>query len=88
MEKHQIRKVLKKTLLNSEGGAWIKMITITEDRYNQLLGSKAHLDELIARGVDNWDGYVGSTHYCPECDKESEWHEVGSECSGCGTEQD
>jgi len=32
-------------------------VTITKKEYDILLKSQAHLNLLIERGVDNWDGY-------------------------------
>lgn len=56
-------------------------ITITKAEYESLLDKSAHMDELRARGVDNWEGYVGSSNYCGECDEEISWSTT--ECPSC-----
>lgn len=49
-------------------------VTITKSELERLQAVDAHMDELQARGVDNWGGYVGSTNYCGECDEEISWN--------------
>lgn len=61
-----------------------EMVTITKAEYERLLEVDAHMNELDARGVDNWDGYCGSKNYCDECDEEMTWAET--KCPKCGTE--
>ena len=34
-----------------------KMVTISEERYKELLEKEETLDKLEAYGVDNWEGY-------------------------------
>lgn len=59
-----------------------KMVTITQKEYDRLLAVDAHMDELDARGVDNWGGYVGSMQDCDSCDAELTWGYA--ECPKCG----
>ncbi len=40
-----------------------KMVTITEERYNDLLESEMWEIALDQAGIDNWDGY----EYAREC---------------------
>lgn len=58
-------------------------ITISKARYNYLIRSEAHLNELEMRGVENWEGYVGSMFRCNQCDAEYEWYEVEYSCPNC-----
>lgn len=46
------------------------MITISRERYNQLLEAEAFLDCLEACGVDNWDGYCDAKVMMDECENE------------------
>jgi hypothetical protein len=46
--------------------------TITIEEYNRLVNAKLHLDLLIARGVDNWQGYC-SLPDREDYETEAEW---------------
>lgn len=59
-----------------------KKVSITESEYNRLRARDAHLEELQARGVDNWGEYVGSMQDCDSCDEELTWEYA--ECPKCG----
>lgn len=48
-------------------------VTIPEAEYKELLADSNHLNMLVNRGVDNWDGYVGRGH---------------EECEACGFDED
>lgn len=53
-------------------------VTITKERYDALVSASAHLNELLNRGVDNWDGYVGpGCASCPECGDDIDETEFG-----------
>lgn len=39
------------------GGNVEKMVTITQDEYDELLSDAEFLNYLHAAGVENWDGY-------------------------------
>lgn len=73
---------MSESIQNSES----KFVELSPSRYEQLLRSEAHLEQLEIRGVDNWSGYVGSMFYCHECDNESEWHNMEDydRCPECG----
>lgn len=42
----------------------------------------AHLEELEALGVDNWQGYIGRERGCNECDESVSW--LYDKCTNCG----
>ena len=47
-----------------------KMITITEERYNDLLESEMWELALERAGVDNWEGYEYAQEYYAEMKEE------------------
>lgn len=60
-----------------------KTITISVEEYDELRATQAHMEVLEARGVDNWEGYVGAYDYCLGCDTDGiSWAE--SICPECG----
>lgn len=63
-------------------------VEIAREEYERLLNTEAHMDELDARGVDNWVGYVGNSFYCDSCDHETPWREMETSdtCPKCGHE--
>ena len=55
-------------------------VTIPKERYEELLADSNHLNTLINRGVDNWDGYVGRHHEdCDECGLDEDDCECGGD---------
>lgn len=59
-------------------------VTITKREHKRLLTVDAHMNELDARGVDNWDAYCGSQNECDECDIDIDWGP--EECPKCGAD--
>lgn len=48
-----------------------KMVTITEEEYDQLFEDSRFLEALRAAGVDNWNGYEVAQEMIEEWDAES-----------------
>lgn len=61
-----------------------KNVTITKKEHERLMTVDAHMDELDARGVDNWGGYCGSQNDCDDCGAEFNWGP--EECPKCGAD--
>ena len=49
-----------------------KKVTISEERYNELLKKEEMLDRLEAYGVDNWEGYCDAINDSEEDFNEEE----------------
>ena len=65
-------------------------VTIPKERFEKLVADSAHLNALINRGVDNWNGYVGPGWCsCPECGDDVHEDELTDQglCTGCGGDE-
>lgn len=58
----------------------IPEVFVTSERFEKLQGDSNHLNMLVNRGVDNWDGYVSRHHEdCDECGLDEDDCECGGD---------